>query len=255
MVNCLARRTPRAILLGTLGFGLFARSTSPGRRGIHVEKTIEIDAPTEQVFDFFIHPENYLRISDVVTDVEVFGDGRFAKEMVIAGIPVRFEERFVRSVRNELLETHSEPRSALQYCKQLTFERCGDHHTRLHLHFWYHPPGGTIGHAAATLFGFDPKSVLTELLMRAKFFLETGREPHDAVARRKAKSKRPAAAMACASHRDEHEAATPRGPGAPLADVRRPGMSEFEEQSPWPPSPDITPRPAEPSGPFPTAID
>jgi uncharacterized membrane protein len=226
----------------------------PGQQGIHVEKTMEIDAPAEKVFDFFAHPENYLRISDVVTNVEVFGDGRFAKEMAIAGVPVRFEERFVRCEENELIETHSEPRSALQYCKQLKFEPAGDHHTRLHLHFWYHPPGGVIGHAAATLFGFDPKSVLTELLMRAKFFLETGREPHDAVARRTTKAKRPAA-MASAAHRAEHDEAIPRGPGAPMEDVRRPGMNDFETQSPWPPSTDVEPRPAEPSGHFPTAID
>ena len=45
-----------------------------------------------------------------VTNVEVFGDGRFAKDMMIAGMPVRFEERFIRMEKDHLLETHSEPR-------------------------------------------------------------------------------------------------------------------------------------------------
>ena len=92
MANCLARRTPSAVLLGTLGFGLFSRSLAGRHGGVEVQKTLEIAAPVDRVFEFFSHPENYMRVSDVVTNVEIFGDGRFAKDMTIAGIPVHFEE-------------------------------------------------------------------------------------------------------------------------------------------------------------------
>src|SRR5262249_18215101 len=83
MANCLARRTPSAVLLGTLGFGLFTRALAGARRGVEVHKTIEIAAPADRVFHFFSHPENYLRISDLITQVEILGDGRFAKTMLI----------------------------------------------------------------------------------------------------------------------------------------------------------------------------
>jgi uncharacterized membrane protein len=237
MANCAISRTPGAILLGALGAGLFSRSLSGRANGVHISKTLEIAAPVDQVFEFFAHPENYLRISDVVTNVEVFGDGRFAKDMSIAGIPVHFEERFVCCRKNDELATRSEPSSAISYTKQMRFEPIGDFRTRLHLHFCYHPPGGVLGHAFATMLGIDPKSELSDLLMRAKYFLETGREPHDAVARRKrvpdphnGSKKQPVSEN------------TLQGPGAPPNDIQ-----DFR----WPPARSTTPATAETLGPFP----
>jgi len=256
MANCLARRTPAAVILGTLGFGLFGRALSSPRGGIEVQKTIEIKAPVDRVFEFFSHPENYMRISDVVTHVEVFGDGRFSKDMTIAGVPVHFEERFVRCEKDELLETHSEPRSALKYCKQICFERMSDDQTRVHLHFNYHPLGGVFGHAAATMFGFDPKTVLTDLLMRAKFFLETGREPRDATCRRRHRTRQ----QRGDNRQPQREEQSPpsansamHGPGAPTEDIRRPGMP-VEQSAIWPPSGGPLPQPTETAGHFPPAV-
>jgi len=250
MANCLARRTPSAMILGTLGFGLFSRALSDPRGGIEVQKTIEINAPVDRVFEFFSHPENYLRVSDVVTNIEVFGDGRFAKDMMIAGVPVHFEERFVRCEKDHLIETHSEPRSALAYCKHICFEQTGEDRTRVHLQFHYHPPGGVLGHAAATMFGFDPKTVLTDLLMRAKYFLETGREPHDATCHRRHRK-----SQSSAGRISQHEQSPPsassamHGPGAPTEDVHRPGLGAM-----WPPATNPLPQPVEPAGHFPPAV-
>ena len=75
--------------------------------------------------------------------------------------------------------TDSLPDSMLSYHKELHFEKAGDDQTRLHLKFSYRPPAGTIGHAAASLFGLDAKSLFDDFLMRAKNFLETGMHPHD----------------------------------------------------------------------------
>src|SRR5438045_2856973 len=122
MANCLAKRTPSAILLGTLSFGLFARSMESGPTGVHIQRTMEINAPVDKVYEFFSHPENYPRISDCIANVELFGDGRFAKDMLIAGVPYRFEERFFRCEENRVLESRSEPGSAMCYCKQMGFE-------------------------------------------------------------------------------------------------------------------------------------
>jgi hypothetical protein len=95
MTNCSLRRTPSAVILGTAGFGLFVRAISnkpletalgfsERDYAVDLEKSLEIHAPLDRVFDFFNNPENYLRISDVVTNVEVSGD-TFAKEMMIGG--------------------------------------------------------------------------------------------------------------------------------------------------------------------------
>jgi uncharacterized membrane protein len=249
MANCLVRRTPSAALWGTLGFVMFGKAIDAGPKGILVEKTLDIDAPREKVFDFFTHPNNWMRVSDVVTNVEVFDDGRFAKTLLIAGIPLRFEERFVHCKDNCLIETKSEPSSVMKFSKHMTLEEMGNGCTRLRMSFHYHPPGGRIGHAIASAFGIDAKTVLTDLLIRAKYFIETGREPHDAMSRRKSQVQdfgsnqgngRPGSQM--------------QGAGAPAEDIRQPSTTPIEQPSPWPESETVG-SPAVSSEHFPAAID
>jgi uncharacterized membrane protein len=246
LANCLARRRGGSTLLGLLGFGMLARSLANldtgrtfgiggGRRAIDIHKTIEIKAPVERVFDFFSTPENFPLISDKITNVQNLGNGRFTKEMAIpGGASMRCEERIVRSEPDELVETHSEPGSTLQYMKQLRFERTADNHTRLDVLFSYNPPGGVLAHAAAAAIGFDPKTLLEDLLMRAKSFLETGRQPHDAAVRQ--------------------EFATPRGPGAPPEDVKPMTSHGENKASTWPPSPAEAPQAGGQAGQFPPAM-
>lgn len=263
MANCLIRRTPSAVILGTLGFGLFTRALSGARGRVEIHRTMEIAAPIDRVFEFFSDPENYLRISDAVTNVEIFGDGHFAKDMTIAGVPVHFEERFVTCDKNRLIETRSEPQSAISYCKHLRFESLDDNRTRLHMHFGYHPAGGVLGHAVAAAFGIDPKSLLSDLLMRAKFFLETGRQPHDATACRRNKGRQSATSVhfqtqqrpppRYVDERAQHEAPL-YGPGAPTEDVHQPSVSGSSQQPSWPHASNPLPEPAEHPGNFPPAI-
>ena len=251
MANCAACRTPSAVLLGTLGFGLFAQAVSDPRGGVTIERAIEINAPVGKVYEFFSNPENYLRISDVITKVEVFGDGRYAKDMSLAGVPIHFEERFTCMEKDCRLETHSEPGSALTYGKQMRFESRDENRTRLSVHFTYHPPGGVIGHAVATMLGIDPRSELVDLLMRAKYFLETGKEPHDAVARKRriAKSGNGNGRQRRSEEQRDESQMVLRGSGAPSGDVHS-LVGAQEGQSTWPPARSTMPETAETSGPF-----
>src|SRR5437763_15664047 len=116
---------------------MFAKAVDAGARGVLVQKTLDIDAPPDKVFDFFTHPNNWLRVSDVVTNVEVFDDGRFAKTLLIAGIPLRFEERFVHCKNNCLIETQSEPSSVMKFDKHMTLEEVDNGRTRLRMLFHY----------------------------------------------------------------------------------------------------------------------
>jgi uncharacterized membrane protein len=251
MANCVACRTPASLLFGALGFGLFTRALANmdtarafgmagGRRAIDINKTIEIAAPADKVYEFFSTPENYMRISDMVTDVRSHGGGRFTKEMTIAGVPIHFEERFTRTQQGDLLESRSEPGSVLQYMKQMRFERIGSDHTRLHILFSYNPPGGVLTHAAATVLGFDPKTLLDDLMVRAKAFLETGKEPHDAVGRH--------------VHDGEgHEPSqTPRGPGVPPEHISPVEFRGRNEQ--WPISPAVASHAGSPPEGMPPAV-
>jgi len=254
MAKCLARRTPSAILLGTLGFGIFAKAVDAGPRGVHVEKTLEIDASPDKVFEFFTHPQNWLRVSDVVTNVEVFDDGRFAKTLLIAGIPLRFEERFVHCKEGCLIETESEPTSVMKFCKHMTMEEIENGCTRLRMSFHYHPPGGALGDAIASAFGIDAKTVLTDLLMRAKYFIETGREPHDAMSRRRSHTRGQRSSGDNGNGSPRGYTDPMHGAGAPAEDVRRGGVPSFEQSTPWPES-ETTVSSESPGEHFPSAMD
>ena len=202
LTSCARSRSLLSPVWGLAGFALLTRAianqdwgrtfgAAGGRRAIDIRKTLEIDAPVEKVFDFFTDISNYLLISDKVVEVQNLGGDRFTKEMSVGGVPVRLEERITRKVPNELVESRSEPNSALAYMKQLRLEKSGGG-TRLHILFSYNPPGGVMAHAVASVLGFDPKTLLDDLMVRAKSYLETGKSPHDATGKKAAAT--PAAA-------------------------------------------------------------
>jgi len=190
--NCLTarRRTLSDVLLGTLGFGLLARSLAPASFGdvsgwqrVQFHKTLLIHAPMEKVFSFITTPANWPTISKRIRNLDVRSQDEFAKDIALPGMNLHCSERVTCRKENECFMTESLPDSMLSFEKQLHFERQGDN-TRVHLKFSYRPPGGIIGHAAGAIFGIDAKSFFDDFLMRAKSYLETGVEPHDAAKRR-----------------------------------------------------------------------
>jgi len=190
LANCLAKRSTGAMLGGLAGACLLSRAAGnagPGENlglsrgaGTAIQKAVEIDAPIETVFDFFSDPRNLARVSDVVTSVQKRDDGHFTKQLTLAGLPLRFEERIVSQDTPSAIEIASEPGSMLSYDKSFRFDRLAGGGTRVTLRFHYDPPAGAIGEAAASALGYDPRTLFSDLLMRSKSFLETGRQPHDA---------------------------------------------------------------------------
>jgi uncharacterized membrane protein len=242
MANCAVRRNVSSALLGTLGFGIAATALKSGNTsehhakslgGVWLEKSFEIGASVDDVFEFFTTPENYKFISDQVTDVQVYGNGRFSKDMKFGPVTLRFIERFTARVPGELIESQSEPGSAVRFEKHMRLMRQGATRTRVHVRFYYEPLGGMLGHLAASAFGFDAKSVLDDLFMRAKHYLETGRQPHDAARR---------------------DRTSPlRGTGSPEGDADM-AIPRTEDTGVWPISSPPMPRATDSTSPFPPAV-
>jgi uncharacterized membrane protein len=195
MLNCLSRRGPLSLLLGTAGFALTIRALTNtelkrsmgiagGRRGVDVQKTVEIDQPVEDVYAFLSDPTNYPRITNMVKSVEEIGDDCYRKTMAgPAGTELVVEERITRREPNHFIACRSEPNSPLRYAMRVWFEPVAEARTRVHIQATYNPPGGALTHAAASVAGLDLKSQLDDTLMRAKAYLETGQQPHDAAQR------------------------------------------------------------------------
>jgi uncharacterized membrane protein len=189
MLNCLARRTPSAILWGTLGFGLFVRATSnlPVQRltsvgarrcAVTLQRTYHIDAPLDRVFNFIIDWKQCARFLPHIKDFEEAGDGRFRwKIHMPGGADLQLEDEVTCLEPNECVEWRSAPGSPIAFEGRARFEAEGENRTRIDVHLSYNPPAGALGHAAASLLGWDAKTQMEQSFLRVKTYLETGKLP------------------------------------------------------------------------------
>src|SRR5439155_3531450 len=93
---------------------------------------------------------------------------------------IKMEVILTRRLWNEFVAWKSGPNSQIKYQKSARFTALAPEKTQVDFSLSYNPPGGILGHSAAWLAGIDPKSLLDDILMRAKSYLETGRQPVDA---------------------------------------------------------------------------
>jgi uncharacterized membrane protein len=187
MANCLARRTPLAAVLGTVGFGLCLRAFTNrelrpllgvrrGRHAFDLHKTITIAAPVERVFQLWTLYDNFPRFMSHLRQVRNLGGGR--SHWVAngpAGMPVAWNAVMTRLVPNELLAWKSEPGSTISNAGVIRFESLSGSATRVDIRLSYTPPAGALGQVAAKLFGADAKCAMNEDLVRLKSLIEEGR--------------------------------------------------------------------------------
>ena len=188
----LKQRSPIGLAVGMAGGAMLVRALSnlplkrvtglqSGRRGIDIQKTIQIAAPIEQVFDFWLQFENFPNFFHNVRSVCQVAPGRYRWTVAgPAGAPVEWDAVITKLVENELLAWKTLPDAAVQHAGIVQFQRAPDGGTRVNIRMSYNPVAGAIGHAVASLFGVDPKSEMDSDLVRFKTFLETGKPAHDA---------------------------------------------------------------------------
>lgn len=194
MANCLAKRTPGAVLLGTLGFTGFLRSianqSAPsmaggmrGRRQLGFSRSLHVEAPVERVFDLISDFEGLPRFVNNVRRVQNLGGDRFRWTVIgPAGMDIDLEDEITEIIPNERIAWRSVPGSRVGYEGAVRFQPDGEG-TRIDVHFAYAPPGGALTDTVAWILGSDPQHQMQEALLRIKTFLETGKPAHDAAAR------------------------------------------------------------------------
>jgi uncharacterized membrane protein len=192
MANCVARRTPGAVLLGTAGFGLFMRALENRplkqqlglgrdlRQGIMIQKTLEIAAPVERVFEFVRDFQNLARFMPAMKEVRSVGDNRvrWTLRAPTGGKLIEVDELITEMVPNKVISWETEAGSPVAETGTVRFQSLDPNRSRVDIHMRYQPPAGTLGHVVASLFGMDPKTQLEEALIRMKTYLETGHLPH-----------------------------------------------------------------------------
>src|SRR5262249_28306053 len=151
------------------------------RRPIKVQKTINIHAPVERIFDFWADHRNFPRFMANVREARPMGDGH--SHWIVsgpAGLPIEWTAEITQQIPNKLLAWKSLPGSTVRHGGVIHFEPIHEGSTRVHIEMCYHPIGGAIGHALAKLFGSDPKSEKDADPPRMKTFIQKGRPPHHA---------------------------------------------------------------------------
>lgn len=186
------RRTASGQLFAVAGLSFLARNlvnTDMGRmlsRGadtdmIEVQRSIEIKASPETVFDIWTKYENFPHFMSHVVEVRDLGQQR--SHWIVKGpanINLEWDSVLTECSRPTTLAWKSEPGAEIENAGSVYLEpyRGG---TRATVQMSYCPPGGVIGKGVSMLFGKDPEQELEDDLVRMKNFIESGVPPRDAV--------------------------------------------------------------------------
>jgi uncharacterized membrane protein len=182
----LARRGILGTAMSLVGLGLATRGiTNQGltkvlgigsaRNAVEFHKTININAPVEEVYRFWENVENYPRFMEHVKEILVSGDNYHWTVAGPAGTPVEFDTVMTRKEQNRVIAWKSRPNETIKSAGIVQFRPNPDGGTRVTVRMGYTPPVGAVGHVVATLFGVDPKQAMDEDLARMKTLLEEGK--------------------------------------------------------------------------------
>jgi uncharacterized membrane protein len=172
--------------MSLMGLGLAARGVTnlqfkrllgmdSQREAIDVEKVININAPVEELYNFWKNFENFPRFMAHVKEVKDLGDGRSHWKVTgPAGVPVEWDAKITREEPNQAIAWKSLPSETVKTAGIVQFHPNPDGSTRVTVRMSYTPPAGAIGHTVATLFGANPKQAMDEDLMRMKSLFEHG---------------------------------------------------------------------------------
>ncbi len=189
-ICALRQRGLMRLALATMAVGLTARGAANvplkrvaglprRRRTVELQKSIQISAPRELVYDLWTDYENFPRFISHVEKVRETEDGR--THWVVrgpAGSHFEWDAVVTRAIRPEVVSWRTEPGAVVQHAGSVHFEDADDGGTRASVKMSYSATG--LGHAIASLLGSDPKQQMDDDLARMKTFIEQGVVPHDA---------------------------------------------------------------------------
>jgi uncharacterized membrane protein len=144
--------------------------------GVHIQKTVNVDAPLERVFNMLANPETFPRIMSHVHSVRKISDNVYRWTLMgPAGSTAHWDAEITRYIDKELLEWKTRPGSMVQHAGVVRFDPTPYGGTRIHMRLSYRPPLGTVGEMFGEVFNLYPRHVLDEDLARFKSLLERGK--------------------------------------------------------------------------------
>jgi uncharacterized membrane protein len=162
--------------VNTAGTGDDTRRALGGPAGAHVEESVFIRRPVEQLYRFWrnlenlphfmSHLESVERITDTLSRWRAKGPG---------GTTVEWNAEIINEVPNKVIGWRSIEGSDVVSAGSVNFEDRGPAlGTEVRVRLQYSPPGGKVGAAVARLFGRDAATEIREDLQRFKQQVEAG---------------------------------------------------------------------------------
>ena len=152
--------------------GSDTRAKLGGSHGIHVEHSVVIRRPAEQLYRFWRNFENlpkFMRHLELVAMREEGISHWVAKGP--AGTQVEWDARIINEIENKVIAWQSLKGSEVATAGAVTFDATNGG-TIVHVHMQYNPPGGKLGAAIAFAFGEEPNLQVQEDLRRFKMLME-----------------------------------------------------------------------------------
>jgi uncharacterized membrane protein len=142
--------------------------------GIKVEKSVLVNRPVSEVYQFWRNFENLPRFMDHLESVTVIDETRshwVAKAP--AGTKVEWDAVIHNEIEDKLIAWRSLPGSDVNHAGSVHFTPVGDgNQTEVRVVLSYEPPAGKVGAAVARLLGEEPSKQVEDDLRRLKQVVE-----------------------------------------------------------------------------------
>jgi len=189
MLALYSRELPRPLstLCRLLGLGLFARAATnletkrmvgvnADRRAVDIQKSINVDATVEEVFEFWSRFENFPRFMSHLREVRRLDSTRSHwVALGPAGVSFRWDAELTAFEPDRLMAWRSVPGASVENAGIVRFQPNEHGGTRVDIRMTYNPPAGAIGHGIASLFGADSRHAMNDDLVRFKSLIESGK--------------------------------------------------------------------------------
>jgi uncharacterized membrane protein len=171
-----ARLAGSALLVAAFAPALVRRLLRAGaaRRRVHLRKTLELDRPVHEVFEFCRDFENFPRVIQSLHSVTDFQDGRSRWEVMSPrGEVLSWDAQVTKYVPNAVIAWRSVPKSVVDCKGVIRFSPNDTGGTQLQIEIEYDPCHTGLSDAIRALFDVSRKEQLEADLARANFYITT----------------------------------------------------------------------------------
>jgi uncharacterized membrane protein len=211
-----------------LGVNTASQAANAAPTTVHVEKSVTINRPPEELYRFWRNLENLPRFMKQLESVTTTAEGH---SHWVAKAPVKgavaWDAETILDKPNELLAWHSVGDSDVPNAGSVRFTPAPEGRgTVVKITLEYAPPAGVLGATVAKLFGAEPSQQIEGDLRRFKQIMEAGEIPNveGQASGRAAGSSQPPAA-----NRQQSTATGPMGRGGSLKPHQAERWEEDEE--------------------------